>query len=139
MKTFLLTSAKFTGEIELRYNDDNLLLSYELRATLSEEQKRYFLTYMPRSINDLQVIFGGSQTVKITEIKADPVTFEQFWNRYDDKLNSSKKKAETRWDRMKVADREKAYRHIGFYFANIPHGTRKKYAETYLNSEIWNN
>jgi len=74
----------------------------------------------------------------VTEIDQN-ITFDKFWNRYDDKLNSSKKKTQVKWNKMPAAEQAKAFRYIGKYFASIPSGTRKKYAETYLNAELWNN
>lgn len=80
----------------------------------------------------------GSKTGKLTEVTLN-ITFEMFWNRYDDKVLSSRRKTEARWNRMTKADQIKAFNFINRYEQNIPTGTRKKYAETYLNSEIWNN
>ena len=139
MTTFLLTGTKFSGEIELRYGDDELLLSYELRAVLTAEQKYWLMNNLPRCVGDLHVLVGSVASFTITEVKAEPVTFEAFWERYDDKENSSKKRTRQKWDKMPVAERERAFRHIPKYIARLPYGTRKKFAETYLNAELWNN
>ena len=53
MRTYLLTSSKWSGEIELRYDDAGLLTGYDYRAELSADQQRWFLTNMPRSLGDL--------------------------------------------------------------------------------------
>jgi hypothetical protein len=76
-----------------------------------------------------------------TEIKTE-VTFEVFWNRYfagRPKDNSSRKRAETKWNRMSKGEQAKAYAYIGLYLGNVAYGTQPKHAETYLNSELWNN
>lgn len=40
---------------------------------------------------------------------------------------------------MTSAEQGKAYRFIGRYIASLGQGIRQKYAETYLNAELWNN
>jgi len=138
MTTYLLTSTKWSGEIELRYDDDGYLLSYDNRAGLDDRQRYWFLDNMPREVITLQNLVAAATTAKLTEVKVE-VTFELFWSRYDDKVNSSKKRAEAKWRQMSKGEQLRAYMHIPRYFANIPHGTRKKFAETYLNAELWNN
>ena len=69
----------------------------------------------------------------------EEITFEMFWNRYNEKVRSSKKKAMITWKRLSRADQVKAFNHIRKYEQNIAPGVAKKYAETYLNAELWNN
>jgi len=67
------------------------------------------------------------------------LTFEMFWDRYNEKIRSSRKKALIKWQRMNQEQQILAYLHVPKYEQNIPNGIAKKYAETYLNSELWNN
>jgi hypothetical protein len=136
MRIFHVTSIAWTGYIEFIFNDNELLDKMEIHADLSEGQQTFFLKKMPREVLELNNL--KTSNVSITEVKED-ISFERFWNKYDDKLNSSKKRAEQKWNKMIVAEQIKAYNYILRYFANIPQGTRKKYAETYLNAELWNN
>lgn len=136
MKIYQLTSPAIDGYVEFVYNDAGLLDKMSIHAHLSERQQVYLLKNMPREIIELDKL--KSSTVTITEIKQE-VTFEMFWEKYDDRVNSSKKRTMSKWDKMSPADRARAFWFIAKYFASIPQGTRKKFAETYLNAELWNN
>lgn len=139
MKQLIFTSEAFNGEVFLEFGDNGMLSKYDIsNATLSIRQQEWFLQRLPTRLEDVKRILENSQTGKLTEVKNE-ITFEMFWNRYNDKVNSSKRKAETRWNRMTKADQIKAYNFINRYEQNIPAGVRKKYAETYLNTELWNN
>lgn len=136
MKIYQLTSPAFDGYVEFVYNDAGLLDKMSIHANLSERQQVYLLKNMPRELIELDKL--KSSTVTITEIKQE-VTFEMFWEKYDDRVNSSKKRTMAKWGKMTPADRARAFWFIAKYFASIPSGTRKKFAETYLNAELWNN
>ena len=136
MKTFHLTSLSFEGYVEFEFNNYGLLDRYEIHANLSEKQQIYILKHLPREILELDKF--KSDTATVTEINLD-VTFDMFWNRYDEKIRSSKKKAMVKWNKMSQAERLRAFRFIIKYESNILPGTYKKYAETYLNAELWAN
>ena len=136
MKVFHMTSVTFTGYIEFAFNDNSLLEKYQISAELSERQQIYLLKNMPRELPELDNL--KSSTVTITEINQE-VTFDMFWNRYDEKIRSSKKKALSGWNKMSKANQVRAFRFISKYESNILPGTAKKYAETYLNAELWAN
>jgi len=138
VQKYILTSDKFKGEVLFEFTD--LILSkYETSgAELSEQQMIYTAKHIPRELAEAIDWFARSKSAKFTEIKQE-ITFDMFWIRYDDKVNSSKKKTEIKWNKMRISERIKAFEYIPAYFRSIPYGTRKKYAETYLNAELWNN
>ena len=138
MKTYLLTSPNFTGEVEFVFDDSGRLQDYRNRAELNSGQKKWLLEKLPKTLSELSNVLADSKTAKLTEVVVE-ITFEMFWHKYNDKVNSSRKKTQQKWDRMTKAEQVKAYRYIGYYFSTLPQGTRKKYAETYLNAELWNN
>lgn len=138
MKTYLWTSELFTGEIEFRFDASGKLLGYENRAELNAHQLDAILGQLPRTSDRLEELIKSSSSSKLTEVKKD-ITFDKFWERYDDKVNSSKKRTKVKWDKMPKAEQVKAYNYISYYLSNLPGGTRKKFAETYLNAELWNN
>ena len=139
MRTFFLTSTAWKGQIEIIYNDSDLLLSCDLtKAVLSEPQHLWFLKRMPGDLAGLKQLIDNTSTAKMTEINQE-ITFEMFWSKYDDKVRSSRKKAERIFNRMTRANQVRAFRHISTYEASRPSGVAKKYAETYLNAETWNN
>ena len=139
MRHYQLTSDAFVGAVDIYFNELGLLTEFSMKgAELSEKQQMWILKELPLELTELERVLGDSKTAKLTEIKFE-VTFKMFWDRYDDKISSSKKKAEAKFDRMKKVDRLKAYQFIPTYFNNLPGGTRKKFAETYLNAELWSN
>jgi len=136
MKVFHMTSPAFEGYIEFAFNDNGLLNKMSVHTRLGDKQHVYLLKNLPREIIELGAFKGGSVT--ITEIKQE-IGFDMFWDKYDDKVNSSRKRTLEKWNKMKPADRARAFWYISKYFGSIPSGTRKKFAETYLNAELWNN
>jgi hypothetical protein len=139
MKHFKLTSAAFAGEVDLYFSDNELLHSFSIdNAALNDNQQRWLLKNLPNDLAEITKVIGKSPTAKIIEVTRE-ITFEMFWNRYDDKITTSKKRTRARWDTLSTIDQVKAYDYIQRYFLNIPGGTRKKYPESYLNSFMWNN
>lgn len=138
MKTFSLTSPAFVGEVTFEFNDLGLLVSFDTKAAeLSEQQQIFLLKGLPRELAEVQKMLERSPNAKFIETTKE-ITFDMFWKRYSAPLNSKKKKAEQRWGRMSKAEQRKAYLHIVKYEMNLG-GVAKMYAETYLNSELWNN
>jgi hypothetical protein len=140
MKTYILTSEKFTGEIEFRYSESGLLAGYDNRAGFTVSQHRWLLQHLPVAADALQGL-AGIVGGRITEMKVE-LTFERFWKQYfagRPKDNSSRKRAEARWNRMSKSEQAKAYAYIDAYLGKVAYGTQPKHAETFLNSELWNN
>ena len=139
MKLYSLTSTAFDGEVILEFDDAGNLVKYDAsQANLSEKQQLWMLRKMPHHLAHISRILGDSATAKLTELRQE-ITFEMFWNRYDEKLRSSKKRTMAKWNRMTRAAQIAAFNFIGKYENNIPNGVAKKYAESYLNAELWNN
>ena len=69
----------------------------------------------------------------------DKITFDMFWDKYNDKDRSSKKRSLKLWQKLKEDDQVKAYHYHDQYVKKMPPGVAKKYAETYLAAEQWNN
>ncbi|MDY0102804.1 MAG: hypothetical protein RBS07_07670 [Lentimicrobium sp.] len=138
MVRYSLTSAAFEGEVIFTFNDSGLLESFDTSgASLSEKQQVFILKELPRELCEVKRVLGGSVSARLTEIKQE-VTFEMFWNRYNDK-RASRKKTEMKWDRMKSAERLRAYNFIARYENSIENWRGKMYATRYLNEELWNN
>jgi hypothetical protein len=136
-KTYIITSDLYVGEVVASYDDKGLLLGIDFsQAEINENQHIWMLNNIPKTTNEFIIWKQEGRKLRVEEFV---VNFDKFWNKYDDKINSSKKRTKQKWDKMKPIEQEKAYRYIGRYFASIPYNTRKKYAETYLNAELWNN
>lgn len=140
MKTYKITSEKIAGEITVVYDDRRELAKLDMSgAEMTIQQKNWLMANQPNTEDKLFDMQQKSKWMKIDLMPESIITFEMFWQRYDDKINSSKKRAKLKWEKMKESERIKAFNYVGRYFASIPQGTRKKYAETYLNAELWNN
>lgn len=138
-RIFSLSSSAFSGEVLFEFNETGLLEKYDKSgATLSEPQQKWILKSLPRELAELERVIAGTSTAKLTEIVQD-ITFDMFWNKYDEKDRSSKKRTLSKWNKMSKTQQVKAYFYIPKYFNSIPSGVAKKYAETYLNAELWNN
>jgi len=132
-----ITSTSWTGYIELEFNSIGLMIRSDItQAVLNEAQQIWFLKNC-RELSELQRVIKGTSAT-LTEVKLE-VTFDLFWNRYDEKIRSSKKKSLTTWNRLRKDDQVKAYQYIKKYEQSMAPGVAKKYAETYLNAELWNN
>ena len=139
MKHVHISAETYKGVVDLIYNDLGLLEKMDMsEASLTKEQQIWLLSSIPINIVTIKDINNISTKIKVTEIKLE-ITFDMAWNRYDDKQTSSKKKALIKWERMPESEKIKAYNYIPRYFNSLGSGIRKKYLETYLNSELWNN
>lgn len=140
MNTYLLTSTHFSGQVTFQFNDNDVLLKYDVtEATLTDQQLNWIASRLPKTLPQLQEVLKKAPNAKLTKITVSGVTFQQFWDRYNEKTRSSKKKAQTTWNRLPQGQRDAAYHFIPKYERSIPPGVAKKYAETYLNAELWNN
>lgn len=139
MTKYSLTSVAFDGEVIFTFNDSGLLESFDTAgADLSETQQVWILKQLPRELAEIKRVIGTSDSAKLTELKQE-ITFDMFWIRFDEKIRSSKKKSLAKWNRLSKTDRVKAFYFISKYEMSIPNGVAKKYAESYLNAELWNN
>jgi len=139
MKKYSLTSTHFEGEVIFEFTDDGTLAHYDSRgANLTAKQLSWISQSMPHHLAHIKNLIVKSKSAKITEIKEE-ITFDRFWNRYNYKDRSSKKRALQKWNRMSLTERKKAYDFIGRYEMTLKAGIDRKYAETYLNAELWNN
>ena len=136
MSKYLLTFPGIEGEIEFVYDDGEILQCVTFSGNLPIDMRGAILRTAPTTPERLQSI--NWKTGVVTPIEA-MVTFEMFWDRYNDKARSSKVKTERVWNKMPEGERTKAYRYINRYKCSIPQGVCMKYATTYLNDQLWNN
>lgn len=136
MSRYLLTIPNYEGSVSFMYDDDNRLTGILFEGHFPDNVKAVMLKTLPLTPDRLEVTKG--RTGVLVEIE-ESVTFEMFWNRYNDKARSSKVKTKRVWDKMSRAEQVKAYNYIERYVRNIPPTVCKKYATTYLNDQLWNN
>ena len=136
MSKYLLTIPNYEGSVVFTYDNGNRLTGILFDGNFPDNVKAAMLKTLPLTPDRLEVTKG--RTGVLAEIE-EKVTFEMFWNRYNDKARSSKVKTERVWNRMTETERSKAYRFISRYKTSIPQGVCMKYATTYLNDQLWNN
>ena len=136
MRKIILTIPKYEGEVVFTFDENDFVQSITFNGDFPIQVRGIVLRSDPLRPEDLQRTKG--RTGILTE-EAETVTFEMFWDRYDDKARSSKVRTRRVWDRMPEGERVKAYRYINRYKCSIPQGVCMKYATTYLNDQLWNN
>lgn len=138
MRKFELTSPAFEGCVTYGFDDatDRLVMVDMSSVPLSAELWNCIWSNLPATSKAMGKVKG--RTGVITEL-VEEITFDMFWQRYDDKARSSKVKTRKAWDKMPAREQVKAYRFIPRYFESIPPGVCKKYATTYLSDQLWNN
>lgn len=138
MRKFELTSPAFEGCVTYGFDDttDRLVMVDMSSVPLSAELWNCIWSNLPATSKAMGKVKG--RTGVITELVED-ITFDMFWQRYDDKARSSKVKTQRAWDKMPEREQVKAYQFIPRYFQSIPPGVCKKYATTYLSDQLWNN
>ena len=146
MKTFIMSSPAFTGEVRFEFDQTTgQLRELSVPDGFGTPQHVFLFKYLPATLVLMQHLQAWLKEIKspamITEVVQE-VTFDEFWKRYFAGRgcdNSSKKKALARWNRMSKCEQLRAYNHVNRYLNRIQPGVGVKLAETYLNSEIWNN
>lgn len=138
MKRFLLTAPnRFTGTAEIWYNDANILCLIDIRQTnMNTETVRGFIRACSPSTDGRMV---GNFSSDVDVIEADIIiTFEMFWNKYDEKFN--KKRCIALWEKIPKADQVKAYVGIDPYNKHLRKtGRFKVNPDTYLKNQLWEN
>jgi hypothetical protein len=138
--TYIWTSETFTGTVTFTFNEASQLVQYDITdAKLTPHQLNWFTERLPRTYPELVEVLKKAKKSKLQLLPPEAITFDAFWNKYDEKLRSSKKRSLKIWNKLSYTEQCKAYLFITTYNRSIASGIAKKYAETYLNAELWNN
>lgn len=135
--TITMTSDRFKGSLIFRYNESGHLASFTSDTVLTSKQQELIASAFPWTL-ELAKVFMHNNPSATYLVQEDCLTFDMFWNKYNDKVRSSRKKTLKKWNSMAKTEQAKAYFYVPRYFKSM--GTaEKKYATTYLNDELWNN
>jgi hypothetical protein len=142
IRTFHVTTDKSPEGIEYSYVDQagtnaELLAGIKIRAILDKAATDWLIANLQPNLSDFLKWASTQKGLVVVEL-AQRINFLVFWDKYDDKLRSSKKRSEKLWDKLSQPDQAKAYYFIDTYNRNRG-SAEKKYCETYLNAELWNN
>lgn len=138
MNKYIITSPRFTGEINVLYGLDNKLLFIDfMKCDLSEQQITYFKEHVPVFFSDkFMEAFGANNKLNVVQ-EGYTVTFEQFWNRYGNKVNRIR--AEKQWNKLSEADRVNAYFKYSLYERHLGLNAWKTKVDPdrYLKDRYW--
>lgn len=137
MKRYIITSPRFTGEINVLYGLDNKLLFIDfMKCDLTDVQLKWFKVHCPIYFSETFLdAFPNSQLNLIEE--AYVVTFEMWWKRYG--LKHNKARCLSLWNRLSQADQVNAYFKLGQYERHLSLNQWKTKADpdTYLRNRYW--
>lgn len=137
MNKYIITSPRFAGEINVLYGVDNKLVFIDfMKCDLSDEQIDYFKTKLPVVYTDrFMEAFGQSKLTVIQE--GFEVTFDDFWNRYNNKVN--RLRAEKEWKKLSKADQVNAFAKYQMYERHLALNSWKSKAgpDRYLKERFW--
>jgi uncharacterized HAD superfamily protein len=136
MRKFALTSQKIQGQIELMFQQNELIYIDFSKAGLTAEQKAYFLQHLIIHQQQLQA-FCNKLRLDCIELEIE-ITFDMFWNKYGYKVD--RKRAEAIWNKLPKAKQVAAYYGIDRYEAYLrrTEWRTKMEPKTYLRNERWN-
>lgn len=138
IRLFHVTSDKTKDGVVYGYDEETgHFVSIEVKEKFTLEVTNNLIANIKPHV-DLFVNWAKHFKALVVVELQQKITFEIFWNKYNDKDRSSKKKSQKIWEKLPEPDQVKAYYHIDRY--NRTRGNAdKKYCETYLNAELWNN
>lgn len=137
-KSYHLTTANSPLGIVYTFEQEtNTLVGIEVRDMHQAETLAAIFQKAIISFNDFWQHWTSKPGITLVEITAN-ITFEIFWKKYDDAKRSSKKRSLKLWEKLDEKNRINAYFFFDVYMKNKG-AAEKKYCETYLNAEMWNN
>lgn len=138
MRTFVLTSKNFEGEVFFHYVNERLVKFSCIDATLNLTQYAYIVEHLPLTVEWLEK--HKSPTSKIEEINTD-ITFDMFWKKWLKKWTSynagSRIPAEKAFSKLTQKERNDAYNNVDRYASRIKPGCTNCDGSTYLNQKRW--
>lgn len=96
-KSYIMTSDKFEGEIELVYDERDKISAFEIRTDLRDEQLERFFGRFPITVDDVKN-FEKSPGVTVLEVPED-LSFDKFWAEWCGKA-ANKERSKSMWDKL---------------------------------------
>lgn len=137
-RKFLVKTDSSPDGVIYTYNDrTELFVGLEIKEeNMPAENRQKIIGHIPLTLTDL-LSWVKSFRNEFIELEGN-ISFETFWDKYNDKVRSSRKRSQKLWEKLNKENQAKAYYYIDTY--NRHRGNaEKKYCETYLNAELWNN
>ena len=136
-KFHVSTTTSPEGVVYTYEQETKTLIGIEIKQMMPQERVlKVFETLIFRE-EDFIRHWSSHSSVTVVEI-VENITFDLFWKKYDDASRSSKKRSKRLWDKLTTEDHIKAYYFYDTY-VKFKGNAEKKYCETYLSAEMWNN
>lgn len=139
-KKYLLTSAARPDSKGVVYTysaTTGLLMSVEIRDELTEYGTNWIFGNLKITEPEFREWIAANKQINMVMLSVE-VTFEMMWQKHNDFKRSSKKKSLAIWVKMTKENQVMAYYFHDEYERNRGNA-EKKYLETYLRAELWNN
>jgi len=138
---FSVTSQKMPEGVIYTYSKAGQLLGFEIKeqsinTSIVESVVKNLHVHINSFIEWAKLI-SSKNDVTVVELTQE-VTFEMFWNKYNDKQRSSRKRSLKLWEKLSDEDRVMAFYFINTYL-RVKGNAEKKYCETYLAAQQWRN
>lgn len=133
-KGYILTSPKFQGEIEILYDENDLITAFEIRAELSLDQLTRFFGRFPITEADIKR-FEASPDVTVLLVPED-LSFSKFWAEWPGK-SANKERAQLLWDKLAKKNKVRCLWSLRAYKRYIDRNCSwysPQYPDTYLSA-----
>lgn len=136
MKKYLISSSKYTGEVELVYSPHLEIVDFS-KTDMSIEGRQWMVRRIPSHSDGLPELIAGTGAVIVEENVV--VHFEDWWKLYNKKIN--KDRALKLWDKISDTEKQKAWVGTIKYNRHLSKNLWQNKAdpETFIRNKYWNN
>lgn len=136
MKKYLLSSNKYSGEVELIYSPMFEMADFS-KTNMTIEGRQWMLRRIPMYASELPNMIQGTGAVMVEESLV--VHFEDWWKLYNKKIN--KERTVKLWDKLSDTDKQKAWIGVMKYNRHLSKNLWQNKAdpETFIRNKYWNN
>ena len=139
MKTYVIESRRWNGEIVYSYNDAGLLVEYKALCKIDDERLMLILQHLPltkeRLLEMVKIAQKNGTLIAFYE-RHQQVDFGAFWAAYPRKV--AKAEAQKAFAKLKEGEQSKALDYLPAYKKQADRdGVAYLYPATYLNQKRW--
>jgi hypothetical protein len=137
MKRYLIQSPRYTGSVEVIYNNGILQV---LDISNTNMARPSMIEAFIKKVSVEECYLANGWVDNVTIIPADvEITFKMFWDKYNNKVN--KLRATKIWERMPLAEQVAAYCNIQKYFTYLKKNDWRgqQDPDTYLRNKTYLN
>ena len=132
MKQFEIHSTKTDIITTLSFEGNKLC---GVRFSVAPERPESF-SYTAHYMPTIEAMYEKCKELKYKVVEITAYTFEEFWERYNHKVD--KKRAKDQWARLKAEEQARAIAYVPEYDKELRKtGVAKMHPKTYLYNKIW--